>query len=96
MSRYIVVSVMRFCEICGVDISDRGRSDARYCKECYIELNRQRSFYRWEHGLGTTAMGQHTKIKRKDGKVVGIDKEYRIIENELKRLGLKRYIRKSK
>lgn len=93
----MVVIVMSFCEICGCDISDR-RSHAIYCEECYRKLNRDRSLERmrnlYEYGLGTTAMGNHTKIRKEKGKIVGIDKEYRIVQNELKKLGLCRYMRR--
>ena len=84
---------MQTCEICGRDISDR-RSHARYCKDCYHELNLERARNRWENGLGTTAMGNHTKIKKIKGEMIGMTKEYYIIQNELKRLGLLRYMRK--
>lgn len=85
----------RICEICKENIEHR-QPHAKYCKKCYRVLNRERTRRRWETGIGTTAFGSHTKIRVVKGKHVNIEKERRIIDGEIKRLGLRRYITKQR
>ena len=81
----------RFCRMCGRDIGDR-HYHAVYCREC-MHLRRMKRLRRynrfWLLRLGTTDLGPHPRMK--NGGVVDVEKEKRVLCNERKRLGLSPY-----